>query len=567
MIINGLMKGSTYIIGQQVTSETLYGEWNAVLIDDTWRFLNAYWGACGEGDEDEVVEKSKKKRATKKKSVYSCDENYFLTDPEHLSASHLPFVKEWQLLKNPITLERFEEMAFLKDRFFNLNMSLVTHDKCVVRSLSGDVDFRFNIPAENSVNLKFRHILSRLPTAIVPSVGGETVKQNQYAFVHKIQPDILSVEVRVPEAGVYRLELVGKDASIDKPGYDYDWIVLYKIVVDKGLAGCPPFPIASPAGWGPGFEANNLKLTPVSHKTGRVKAPLGEVQIRFSVGKAATKTLTFSHLLSSVTTDEVSLSEHVVHWREGEEIVFFVRTPIKGEYGLALFASDSSNKVENFCNYLVTSEQTGRHEAFPRDFGEGAGPRDGLGDMGVRLVSHKAPVIRAHKEEVKIVFEMKKPIELFAALSGVGLKAADSKRLVKQYTKGNFVHFSVRMPAQGSYGLKVVGMDPTAAKTFQNIYDYLIEFKKGKNWKADSQITEEPITEIPQRQESQISIISDMNESSSLVEVGQPPTQEEVKVPVLEESPTIPEPPKPEVPFPIQPGHLIILLPLNYPLN
>ena len=51
VIIHGMLKGSTYDVGQKLDEKAHYGEWNAVLVNHQWRLLNAYWGACAVGSD------------------------------------------------------------------------------------------------------------------------------------------------------------------------------------------------------------------------------------------------------------------------------------------------------------------------------------------------------------------------------------------------------------------------------------------------------------------------------------------------------------------------------------
>ena len=43
--ITGLVKASTYKIGDRVTKDDSESTWAAVLIDNTWRLVDAHWGA------------------------------------------------------------------------------------------------------------------------------------------------------------------------------------------------------------------------------------------------------------------------------------------------------------------------------------------------------------------------------------------------------------------------------------------------------------------------------------------------------------------------------------------
>ena len=210
-----------------------------------------------------------------------CDENYFLTDPRQLITTHLPFVQEWQLLSEPLSLERFERMAFLKDRFFNLGMSVITHADCVISSHSGEVEICFGMPPDDARFFKFYYLLFRQETK---DNNGFAPKYDRFVFMHRPKKDELSIRIRSPVTGTFRLELVGRDTRIKDPVYDYDWVVLYKIRFFKAKEKCLPFPSMPELGWGPGPYAMQLGLSPLSHCSGEVKAnTLGEAEISFEV--------------------------------------------------------------------------------------------------------------------------------------------------------------------------------------------------------------------------------------------------------------------------------------------
>ena len=52
----------------------------------------------------------------------------------------------WQLLARPVTEEEFREMAYLKDSFFELGMTTVSHPRCLVESdNNGTIVFEFGL--------------------------------------------------------------------------------------------------------------------------------------------------------------------------------------------------------------------------------------------------------------------------------------------------------------------------------------------------------------------------------------------------------------------------------------
>ena len=54
---------------------------------------------------------------------YEYDDHYFLTDPKEFIYEFFPLQSEWQLLRNPITLEEFEELPFVRSLFFRYQLS------------------------------------------------------------------------------------------------------------------------------------------------------------------------------------------------------------------------------------------------------------------------------------------------------------------------------------------------------------------------------------------------------------------------------------------------------------
>ena len=165
VIIHGTLKGSTYEVGDPIDEDKHYGEWNAVLVDGHWRFINAYWGTCAEGAGENFIpngDDGNENGESASKLHYFCDENYFLTDPDQVVATHLPTLPKWQLKNDPLTAEEFEKMTFVKDRYFNLKLRTISHTQCVVESDTGQVEIKFAIPRQSSLNIDFQHLLFRL---------------------------------------------------------------------------------------------------------------------------------------------------------------------------------------------------------------------------------------------------------------------------------------------------------------------------------------------------------------------------------------------------------------------
>lgn len=79
-------------------------------------------------------------------------------------STHFPAEKVWQLKAKVVSEDEFQTQAFLKDRFFNLNLKLDYPRKCVVKS-GGEMELQFQLPTEKSNNLDFQYLLFRLKSS------------------------------------------------------------------------------------------------------------------------------------------------------------------------------------------------------------------------------------------------------------------------------------------------------------------------------------------------------------------------------------------------------------------
>ncbi|GFO42476.1 kyphoscoliosis peptidase, partial [Plakobranchus ocellatus] len=436
---------------------------------------NDDWLEIDDGGEDETEKKADSKFSTKE-YVYVCDENYFLTDPRQLITTHLPFTQEWQLLSEPLSLERFERMAFLKDRFFNLGMSVITHADCVISSHSGEVEICFGMPPDDARFFKFYYLLFRQETK---ENSGFAPKYDRYVFMHRPKKDELSIRIRSPVTGTFRLELVGRDTRIKDPMYDYDWVVLYKIRFFKAKEKCLPFPSMPELGWGPGPYSMQLGLSPLSHCSGEVKAnTLGEAEISFEVCdyNRLGNPMFYGTLCKSGSNDE-KIKDRVVHRVENGRVIFNVKLPKRGEYSLAIDGTSGKKPTpRNFANYMLVSDQRLGQTSYPRGFDEGIGRKLACSRFDIEPLSHSSGLIHVQQEEFEISFKVSPDSELSLSLIGSDVMVSDSRRLVSESRTEDTIRYKIRLPKEGTYGLKVIGKTIETTQ-FENVYDYIVEYR------------------------------------------------------------------------------------------
>merc|ERR1712141_815101 len=95
-----------------------------------WRFVQCNWGARHLVNAKEVPKPGKAKSDSLR---YEYDDHYFLTDPKEFIYEFFPLQPEWQLLKEPINLEEFEELPFVRSLFFRYQLAFPTeHMKSVM---------------------------------------------------------------------------------------------------------------------------------------------------------------------------------------------------------------------------------------------------------------------------------------------------------------------------------------------------------------------------------------------------------------------------------------------------
>nr|CAH8868782.1 unnamed protein product [Trichobilharzia regenti] len=135
--ITGYSKGAGYRPGMSIRENHLFrNTWLAVYICDGWRFVNCNWGARY------LTENVLDSRST---GPPDCDEFYFLTDPEQHVFENLPDLKVWQLLRKPLSINRFCHLPLLKSPFFNANLSLKKNYSDCLITKNGQVSIKIKM--------------------------------------------------------------------------------------------------------------------------------------------------------------------------------------------------------------------------------------------------------------------------------------------------------------------------------------------------------------------------------------------------------------------------------------
>jgi hypothetical protein len=241
-VISGFSKGYGYSPDKPVTSTTKTDHaWNAVLIDNSWRFVECTWGA-GHLDRSGTFQKE-------------FSDFYFLTDPKHFISAHFPwesgnleYCNTWQLLDHPITIEQFSKMIKLEKNALMWDISPSSHNDGVVH-------------ANGEVEIVIEDKAGRLCKASVKLYHCESGKSfDEYTFLRKENSKTIAVSLRPPSNGKYELNIFGK---IDPSETNLNRLMSYAIKFSNVTTEYNPYPFNHGQMWGMFYEAfqNGFKAT------------------------------------------------------------------------------------------------------------------------------------------------------------------------------------------------------------------------------------------------------------------------------------------------------------------
>jgi len=159
LFITGYSKTSIQDIGKSPKQED--HAWNAVRIDDTWRLIDATWGAG-------VTQNGQWKPRF--------DSFFFFTEPDDFILSHLPGEAELSFTGRKVSVSNFFKKPLFSHAYFKNNLELVSPRQGEIRvrtdsKISFEID---NIPQNMSLHYAFRENMR--PTLIEPTCQNSKCK-------------------------------------------------------------------------------------------------------------------------------------------------------------------------------------------------------------------------------------------------------------------------------------------------------------------------------------------------------------------------------------------------------
>lgn len=318
MDIKGHSKSVGYEPGMKIQPGKFTNTWNAVLIDGEWRFVQCNWGArhlvmskdkklngvsstanvqqaattaatttTSETSSNGTSTNGQSSKPSRDKIKYQYDEHYFLPDPEEFILEFFPHSADWQLLEQPITLDEFESLPFVRSLFFHYHLDFVNQRQAVIYTNSrGACDIKLRMPDDLKARLAF-HFHLRIANREDNEING--IKLERYVL-HTIQDDLVSFNVHVPQVGDYFIEifasLVEPDSNPFGQSFKLKCVCKYKIVCEELTQRMHPLPACASGEWGPMKAQRHFGIMPLAaHKSAIVETALGSVELKFRLPK------------------------------------------------------------------------------------------------------------------------------------------------------------------------------------------------------------------------------------------------------------------------------------------
>ncbi|GAB1600006.1 uncharacterized protein LOC115214248 isoform X1 [Argonauta hians] len=476
--ITGFAKGVSYNVGEDI-GDNARNTWNAVLVDKSWRLIDMQWASRQVVTQDkgewELIDDGTGSKPAKSDEtdvsydIYAYEEFYFLTDPEEFIYSHFPDEKAWQLLARPVTFDEFQKIAYLRSKFFELCMTVMSHPWCVLQAVNGEANLDMGFFSDT---MKFSYNLYRSTKVEHKQIQGN-VDMDKFLFLETIPDEkTLSVEIFFPTTGKFKAEIFGRDTT--ETDTVLKWLCTYVFYCETPKTNCRPLPQNPRKEWGPGSDTMNMGMEAITHKRGKINVDDGEVEVKFSLNKDRD----FLHKLT--TEDNKTLDNYTVHRIENGEVIFHARVPGKGQYMLSIMAKedDEEGGYPSVCNYLLRCEEEFPPlEPFPEIPNGELGPTDEFKKLGLALVENCSSMVTVDKTG-QLVFKMKIPknVEFFAKLGLLNHgQVEDKTEYVSWYREGEIVTFELRFGQKGSYRFNLFAKPAGQSGGFPRAFSSIIE--------------------------------------------------------------------------------------------
>ncbi|XP_022911836.1 hillarin [Onthophagus taurus] len=362
VVIKGYSKSAGYQPGVRFEDNRFRNSWNAVYVAGAWRFVQCNWGARHLVNAKEAPKAGNK---TKSDSLrYEYDDHYFLTDPKEFIYEFYPLQPEWQLLKQQISLQEFEELPFVRSLFFRYGLYFSDpNTKAVMFTDStGAATVRIAMPAHMQGSLIFHYNLK-----FYDSDGDSFEAVSLKRFVmQSVVGNMVAFRVHAPCSGAFLLDIFAnavtpKEYLTGEP-MKFKSVCKFKICCEDLQTVMVPLPDCASGEWGPTKATRLFGLVPITHQDALVFAGR-ELEIQFRMSRPLTD---FMATLHKNGVEEKRLSKFVTHNVSDDIVTFNISFPEEGQYGLDIYTREmgpihditgEKHLLTHCCKYLINSSK------------------------------------------------------------------------------------------------------------------------------------------------------------------------------------------------------------------
>lgn len=482
VVINGVSKHGFYEVGDEIRKETLASKWNAVFLNGEWRLIDPFWAhtSISYGQYRDQISVDEEGQITLSTELGDTDgeprpvnEFFFLCDPDKFIWTHFPDDDQWQLLDNPITVERFQEQPYLREYYHEMGLSVSKEfpdtNNCVLRPDGRPCKICFDLPKDRGADLEFKFSLTELDV----DENTDTSDIEKYVMMSKSNTK-LQFGVSFPFIGRFRLDVYGTEKYNNQ---EFNLIFSYLIHCGVPVKDFKGFPEVPEHGWGPHPLAEELGIVPISPKSNVIQTETGIVEIRFP----ASKVREISHCLGSTKIDAATLSRHALGRLDSvrQEYFVYIRLPEQGDYTLKIFADIDvlRGKIPDstVMTYLIEFTGNARNDPYPFVLGSQIGPKLGAFQLDVEMMDESNGVLMAWDGKLDLQFTADEDAALFSELSTSNptakkVMSIKDKRENKQWT------FNLKLPVAGLYSLNIFGWNEKEKhKKVEEVSSFLIQ--------------------------------------------------------------------------------------------
>ncbi|XP_062850752.1 uncharacterized protein LOC134313413 [Trichomycterus rosablanca] len=454
--IGGHGKGAGFKQGQSYKDIKANHTWNAVHLEGHWYLLDACWGA-GRVDLD------------KRAFIKRYNELYFLTNPEDFINSHFPDEEEWQLLKNPITLEEFEKRVFKTSEFYRFGLTLIHPKQFLLITEDGEasISVGFSQPVDFTYQI-FQHG-GHDEKELSSSMGLLTVNQNS-----------INLSLIPSTSGTFNIMLFARPGNTSKK---FSWVCSFMLECDqpKPSDKLPENPYLF---WGMHQNAEELGLKPCVYGQEAVILQSGS----FKLVLETTRPLMMLCELSHMDIDENLVSRCLATQTEADKLTCNILCPYTGYYRLSVFVQDyesTNNSCQNAGNFLLhcISNPINLNQLYPSDLCNFCGPGIRTTEVGLSKFSHTGAIVCTQRGKCNITFQNHQNLDLYAILTTEQWK--QPKHPLSRYTfftyNNSKVTLSIALPEPGVYKLRLCGKTPPSQE-FTLLCDYILQNSSVQAW-------------------------------------------------------------------------------------